>query len=219
MKFDSNIMSILSNFTELNKSLIIEPGNKLRTISSSREVYVETLVPLTFDKKICIYDLDQFIKILKLFKEPELTFEDNHAIIQENSRSFTFMYAAENTLDRYNLPSKVIDFENICVDFDLPKDSLEDIMKVVKVISLPNVTVSGDGNDINITVEKADERNSNNYSINLGKTDKIFRAVFNASTLKIIKDDYNVKISSDGISKFVSNNMMYLISVDYRSKF
>lgn len=223
MKFDAKIISILTNFCKFNRSIIIKPGNKLQMISVSRDLYAESIVPVVFDKTICIYDLEKLLNILKLFKDPELVFEDTHVLISENINSvnhvYKYMYASESTLEKSKPPEKRIEFDNVSVSFKVTKEVLENISKVVLVSKLPDVTVTGDGQSLFINVEKTDEPDTNGYSVKLGDTDKKFKAIFNSTTMNILKNDYDVEINKNGISKFTGEDITYWISVDYKSKF
>ena len=57
------------------------------------------------------------------------------------------------------------------------------------------------------------------YSIDIGTTDKVFRAVFKSENIKIIPGDYQVSISSAGISQFSGKEVDYWIAVEASSQF
>jgi hypothetical protein len=84
---------------------------------------------------------------------------------------------------------------------------------------LPDLTIKGDGKNIFVCVENSQESSGHNYSIKIGETDKTFIAIFNSSTIKLIKDDYDVEICEKGISKFVGNTATYWIGFNFKSQF
>jgi hypothetical protein len=77
----------------------------------------------------------------------------------------------------------------------------------------------GDGK--NLYLQAADSKNPSGdvYSIQIGETDKAFKAIFKAENIKIIPGDYDVNISSKGISHFVRDDVEYYIAVESSSTF
>jgi len=53
----------------------------------------------------------------------------------------------------------------------------------------------------------------------IGETDKTFNAVFKAENLRIIPGEYDVKVSSKGISHFKGKEAEYWIAVEQHSTF
>jgi len=95
MKIDANTITILKNFAKINKSIIVNPGNVLRTISSGKTIMAKATVTTSFDKKFVIYDLDRFLSTLSLFNDPELSFKDTHVVISEGNKTTKYFYADE----------------------------------------------------------------------------------------------------------------------------
>ena len=62
---------------------------------------------------------------------------------------------------------------------------------------------------------------SNDYSFVIGETDKTFKAYFKTENFKMIRDDYDVAISSQKISHFINRNkpIQYWIAIEPDSEF
>jgi hypothetical protein len=77
------------------------------------------------------------------------------------------------------------------------------------------------GDGTNVFLQAADSKNPSGdvYSINIGDTDKAFKAIFKAENIKIIPGDYDVTISSRGISHFSGKDVEYWIAVEQSSQF
>jgi hypothetical protein len=100
------------------------------------------------------------------------------------------------------------------------KDSdLKEVEKVCGILSLPEIHVNGDGSKI--TINAADSKNPNGdlFSIEVGPTTKTFNAIFKVENIKIIPGDYEVSISSRGVSHYAGKDAEYWIAVESNSTF
>ena len=79
--------------------------------------------------------------------------------------------------------------------------------------------VAGDGSVISIQAYDMKNPSSDNFSIKIGTTDKIFKAVFKSENIKIIPGDYDVDICAKGISRFTGKEVEYWIAVESTSTF
>lgn len=219
MKFDNDIIDILKNFATLNPSILVKDGNKLETLSMSKSILAEAKVSIVFDTRFAIYDLNRFIQTLKLFKDPELKFEDKYVIIKEDNNSVKYLYAEEKTMQKIKVPDKKPELESVDVEFSITSKNLKDIEKAINVLSLPNFVFEGDGNNIYMKAENVQNPTTDNYSIVVGETDKFFKGIFDSNAIKILNDDYTIQICNKGISKFIGNKVNYIIVFDYKSKF
>ena len=78
MKLSSNTTNILKNFSQINQSILIKEGNKLKTISVMKNILAEAEVEEEFEKDFAIYDLNQFLSGLSLYDAPDLEFGDSY---------------------------------------------------------------------------------------------------------------------------------------------
>ena len=69
MKLSSNTTNILKNFSQINQSILIKEGNKLKTISVMKNNLAEAEVEEEYEKDIAIYDLNQFLSGLREAKK------------------------------------------------------------------------------------------------------------------------------------------------------
>lgn len=217
MKFDDNMITILKNYVDINPSLLIENGNVLRTMSPAKSIVAKSMVPVVFPKRIAIYDLKKFIDSIQLFKEPDITFNDNHLVISKDNVSVNFTYSDEDLI------IKPIDKElvlpSIDVEFDITEDQLKTFFKAINSLKLDKVFITGDGSNVYVQAGNNTSGPSMIYSIKMSETDKVFRFVFNVENLKIINQNYHVQISKSRISYFKSNMVEYYIAVSNESTF
>jgi hypothetical protein len=217
MKIDTNTINVLKNFAKINPSIVFPEGNVLKTISPSKTIMAKSEVTTHFEKRFAIYNLDRFISTLSLFNDPELNFKDKFVEIYDSNRKIRYTYADEGTITK--APEKEISLPSIDVTFTLSNENLKDVEKGASVLQLPEIIVVGDGSTISL--QAADSKNSTSdvYSVEIGTTDKVFKAIFKLENIKIIPGEYTVSISARGISHFVGKEAEYWIAVEQSSTF
>ena len=73
MKLSSHTTSVLKNFATINQNLVIKEGNTITTMSAMKNIIAKAEVEETFPQEIAIYDLNEFLASMSLFKEPVLS--------------------------------------------------------------------------------------------------------------------------------------------------
>lgn len=219
MKIDEHTISILKNFSRINNSIIINPGNELKTISPSKNIIAYSKISTVFDKKIVIYDLVRFLSVLNLFTEPELILNDNYITIQSDNKNVNYIYADEEVVSNCKPPKNKLELPNVDVSFELKNEDLKSIEKASNVMNLPEIVFMGDGNDVYIQTSDSKNSTGDVYSIKIGNTDKKFKVIFKKDSIKIIPDDYVVNISKKRISQFIGNHIEYFIAIESNSTF
>jgi hypothetical protein len=217
MKIDANTIAVLKNFAKINPSILIQEGNVLKTMSTSKTIMAKATVPTNFPKRCAIYNLDKFLSTLSLYNDPELNFSENSIGISDTNRQGRCVYADESNIVK--APDKELNLPSVDASFRLTNETLKDIEKALGVLSVPEIVVVGDGSDI--TIQAADTKNpsGDTYSIKIGTTDKTFKAIFKSENIRIIPGDYDVDISARGISRFRGKEAEYWIAVEQSSTF
>jgi hypothetical protein len=222
MKLNANTLAVLRNFSGINPSIVVKPGKVLSTIAPSKTIYARATVESEFDRRFAIYDLSRFISAITLFEEPELTFGESSVRIHDStSKSIQYKYASEDVI-KYTPPDKDIKLPSVDVSFALSDKTFREITKAASVLGLTTISVVGNGTTVTLQAEeiKSGSSESDSFSVNVGETDKTFKAVFKSENLmKLISGDYRVDISSKGISHFVGQNIEYFVAVEANSKF
>ena len=220
MKLSEQTIEVLQNFSSINQSLLFKEGNVLKTVSPQKTVLAEVMVEDTFERQFGIYDLGRFLSAVSLIEEPELELNDNYAYINDGNGSgslIEYHYADPSMI--VTPPEKELTLPDVDVSFIFTEDNLKNVLQAARVLSLPEVIV--EGVDGNIVVGAGDSKNSsmNRYTKKVGKTESEFRHVFKVDNMKMMMLDYNVEISSKGISKFSTRDgrVTYFIATESRS--
>ena len=217
MKINNKTLNILKNFATINPSIIVKPGNILKTMSSSKTILARAEVPDTFEYPFAIYNLSQFIGCISMFTDPDLDFNESSVTISDAKNEFVYYYADSSII--LTAPAKDITIPTADSEFKISATDIPSVTKALSILELTEIAFVGDGN--NIMIQAADTKNlsSNKYSVKVGATDKVFKAIFKPENLKMVSDDYIVTLSSKGISKFVGTEVTYYVAIEATSTF
>lgn len=216
MKIDVNTVNVLKNFSKINNSIVIQEGNVLKTISPNKTIMAKATVPTQFNKRFAVYDLNSFLSGLSLYNDPEIEVDEKFIYFRDSNEEGKFKLSDEGSITK--APEKEINLPSVDVSFTLKNEHLTKVEKAAGVYGLPEIVVAGDGKTVYI--KAADSKSpGSEYSIPIGETDKTFNAVFKFENIKILPGDYEVTISSKGISKFIGAEVEYFIAVEQHSTF
>lgn len=221
MKLSDNTLTILKNFAGINNSIIVKPGNTLRTISVANNIYAEATIAEEFPKSFAIYDLNEFLNGISLHKDPDLDFsEDSYLTIREGKRRVKYFFADQNVIK--SPPEKGIKIPSKDICFQLDSATLEKLLKASSVYKLPDLSAVGESGVVRLVVrDKKNDKTSTEYSIIVGETDEEFTFNFKVENIKIISGAYDVVVSKELISHFtnINYNLSYWIALEPDSTF
>jgi hypothetical protein len=217
MKINNKTLNILKNFATINPSIIVKPGNILKTISSSKTILARAEVPDTFEYPFAIYNLSQFIGCISMFTDPDLDFDESSVTISDGKNKIVYHYADSSII--LAPPDKDINIPSVDAEFKISATDIPSVAKALSILELTEIAFVGDGD--NILIQAIDSKNpsSNQYSVKVGATDKVFKAIFKPDNLKMVPDDYIVTLSSKGLSKFVGTEATYYVAIEATSTF
>ena len=221
MKLSDSTINILKNFAEINQSLLFKEGKKIRTISVMKNILAEVEVKEEFPKDFGIYDLRQFLNGLDLHRDsPTLDFaNDSHVIIREGKMRSKFFFADPNVI--VSPPDKDINLQTEEISFSIDTQQLGKLTKAAQVYQLPDLSVVGEAGVVKIVVSDRKNDTSNDFSIVVGETEASFSFNFKVENIKILPGSYDVSISKNLLSKFVSTDksLTYWIALEPDSRY
>ena len=212
MKISNKTLDVLKNFSEINQSILIKKGKKLKTVSALKNILAHAEVEDDFPQDFAIYQLNEFIGVLSTMNNPDLTFHDKYVMLsQENGACTKYFYAEPSVVIS---PEKDINMPSEDINFTLLEKQYNDLLKMSSILQLNDILVKGcsksNGQYLAVTNKKNDT--SNDYSIKVGEgVTEPYKMYFKTENLKMVVGDYNVHISSKGISHFENMN----IKLDY----
>ncbi len=219
VKLSKKTQNLLKNFATINKSIVIDPGNSIRTLSVNKNIFASAIVSEDFPQEIAIYDLGNFLSTLSLFESPIFDFSNPTELVttDETSNAIgTFKYSDPSMIQQ--VPDKGIQMPDVDVEFSLKTDTLQDLIRAASVYQVPDLCLYNKGEEIRLQVCDKKNKSSNTYSVPVGKntSDTDFCYCFKVENLKILPGDYAVRVAKNKVSHFVSqaNNVEYYIALE-----
>ena len=220
MKLSKSTLDVLTNFKEINQSILFKQGNRLRTISVMKNILAEATITEELPQDFGIYDLSQFLNGIDLYNNPELDFEnDGYVVIKEGRSRSKYFFADPSVI--ITPPEKSIDLPSEDVTFDLSTDQLVKLLKAAAIYQLPDLAVVGGAGVVKVLVRDKKNDTSNDFSIIVGETDSTFSFNFKVENIKILPGTYTVVVSQKLLSRFTNKNqdLVYYIALEPDSTF
>ena len=222
MKISNKTLDVLKNFSEINQSILIKKGKKLKTVSTLKNILAHAVVEEDFPQDFAIYQLNEFIGVLSTMGNPDLTFHDKYVMLsQENGACTKYFYADPSVVVA---PEKDITMPSEDVNFTLLEKQYNDLLKMSSILQLNDICLKGcsKSNKMFLAVTNKKNDTSNDYSVQVGEgVSKSFKMYFKTENLKMVVGDYNVHISSKGISHFenMTTKLDYWIALEPDSNY
>ena len=220
MKLSNDTREVLKNFSTINQNLMVKNGTAIGTMSAMKNIVAKATVPDTFNNEFAIYDLNEFLSALSLFKDPTLSFDEKSVRLNEEGggSNLTYMFSDPSIV---TAPKTEISMPSVDVEFTFTQDTFNQILKASAVLGVPDVvlkgTVGSAGSQIVLTVTDRKNETSNDFSIVVGENcPDNFTYYFKVENLKLLAGDYKVQVSSKGISHFthMTKSVEYFIALE-----
>ena len=227
MKISTKTLDVLKNFSEINQSILIKKGKKLKTVSALKNILAHADVEEDFPQDFAIYQLNEFIGVLSTMNNPDLTFHDKYVMLsQENGACTKYFYADPSVVVA---PEKDITMPSEDINFTLLEKQYNDLLKMSSILQLNDILVKGcsKSNKIFLAVTNKKNDTSNDYSVQVSNgspgigVSESFKMYFKTENLKMVVGDYNVHISNKGISHFenMTTKLDYWIALEPDSNY
>ena len=217
MQLSNDTKDVLKNFSTINQNLLVKSGNVINTMSAMKNIVAKATIPDSFSNEFAIYDLNEFLSAMSLFKSPTLDFGDQSVRLNEEGGGSSLKYFFSDP-SVVTTPKTEITMPSVDVEFTFTQDTFSAIQKASAVLGVPDVVLKGTaGGDIELTVTDRKNETSNDFSIKVGDSSPTdFTYFFKVENLKLLGGDYKVKVSDKGISHFahVNKQIEYFIALE-----
>lgn len=213
MKLSKETQEIFKNFASINANLMLREGNKLASMSENKTIISEATVIESFPQQFGIYDVNEFMGVLSLFNDPDLSFNNDVVIIKEGKNQIKYKAAEETTL---KTPSKAITFPEAEITFNLTASDLQHIIKSASILKVSDVSFIGASGTLTALVVDKKNPMTNKFEIDVGTTDKTFTANMKIENFKMLPGSYSVAIAKMKICRFKSttSDLTYYVAVE-----
>lgn len=215
MKLSNDTREVLKNYSTINANLLVTSGNQIATMSQMKNIVSKATLPDTFEKEFAIYDLNEFLSAMSLFDDPELEFGDSSVKISQGGQSLNYFYSDPTVV---TTPKSDITMPDPDATFTLKQSVFNQVLKASSVLGVPDMVLDvNETGHMNLRVSDRKNDTSNSFSVEVGEggtpNQKFF---FKVENLKLLSGDYEVKVSSKGISNFknVNKDVEYFIALE-----
>ena len=222
MKLSEHTTSVLKNFATINQNLVIKEGSELLTMSAMKNIVAKATVEESFSKELAIYDLNEFLAAMSLFKSPILDFDEQFVTITEENeprKKLKYFYSDPSVVQS---PSKTITMPSEEVTFELNSNNLSEMKRAASVIGAPDMVLERLNGSSSLVAKDKKNDTANNYSSDIDTNgDGEFKFFFKVENLKLMDGSYDVSVSSKNISHFKNKNseVEYWIALEPESTY
>jgi len=230
-------IDLLRNFSTINKSILIDPGKLLQTMSVNKNIIAMGAIGENIPEKMAIYDLPLFLGALSLFKKPWLHFPDDKKVIiyDEDTKGKTVFYYSDPEII-VRPPEFNPNLPQVEIMFDLPQTDTQQLLQAAKVYGVEDLCINGYAQEYSICVRDKKNNTSNVFSLPLKKVvfdqspreeggpnyiltpdRQEFCYCFKVENLKLVDASYHVTISNKNIANFNSishSELNYFIALE-----
>lgn len=195
MKLSDDTISILKNYANINGNLHIDSGsNEIKTWTVTKNIYAKAVIEETLPVTLPIYDLNEFLSVLDIFKENANIDFGEHSLVVGNGKSkVAYQYSDPSML---SYPTKNINVPEAKIAFNLSKEDVSNIVSVSSKLSAPDLSIKNEDGNIVATVYDSKGGTGNTYTIELCdySSDFNFDVHLKTENLKLLPKDYIVSV-------------------------
>lgn len=227
MELNEGTMQVLKNFAQINPNLVINPGTEIKTMAEAKNVLATAVVSDEFTTQMGIYDLNEFLSVLGLVTDPELTADEKVATISDASGRSKIKYYFSD-VSMLTQSTKTVTMPSKDVTFNLDQETLTRLTRAAGAMGHNEISITPNNGAISLTVCDHENPTSNTFAIDVPgslEEDTTFAFYLSVSNLKkLVSGSYTVQLSSKCISHFqlIENplfKMDYFIALEKHSKY
>lgn len=219
MKISNDTRNVLKNFSTINTGIRVKTGNKLETISNMKNILAVATIEEQFPRQFSIYNLPEFLGATSLLDDADYQFNDVSLSVADAHSSMSYFYASEGMVVA---PDKMITMPDAEIEFSISSQLLSDLNKAASVLGVNDLVLESDGTKITLTVRDKKNTTSNTFARIVGEGNgSKYTMNFKIENLKILEGNYEVSVSSKGISHFTNKDidLEYFIALEPDSKY
>lgn len=198
MKISQSTLDVLENFSNINESILIKPGNRLISFSNQGTILANAKIDDEFTERFGIYDLNSFLSLTSLVEDADidtsLVSTNKYAVISGAGARFKF-YVADESLIKV-APKEEIELPSVDLEFVLEDNHMKRVLKAASVLTLDTITLYSDNGGLYFGVSDPKQKNSDSFSVRIADYEgpELF-IVVSIQMLRFMPGDYNVSIS------------------------
>lgn len=225
MQLSDTTIAILKNCSQLQSHILIEAGNTIRTVNSFKTTMLKCTVQETFENEVRLHNLNDFIRMLSLFDEPQFSFDKDQVLIYDENSSMVYGYS-----DREDLVVETRDPPEMEVfaEFQVTNEQLSKVTRAAQMNKVEDIGFFCDNSRISVKAHDK-SRITREFKVSLdGHSDQDFVVYLKhgrkCAKLTLLPLDYTVAVGKLNGQvavrfKFISDGVeiSYLVAAEYGS--
>jgi len=199
----------------------------LRSKSQNQTMMARVHISEQFPRDVNFYDINEFIRVTKIVKDPVFDFSDNKFVTISSSdgkQKLRYMESNPDLITSYvdkDLPLSQTDIEVV-----ITPQQLNSVLEAAKTMKLKYIGFISDGETMRFSAfekNNGDNKETNNFSIDLTECEDSFKMYYNLDVhnLSVLVDEGELMFSIDGnrkISKIeAESGKVFWIACDTKS--
>lgn len=224
---DESFIHALELSNKVNQSVYIpENTNTIRSKSINGTMFIQCDFSPEMPHDFSIYDLSEFLSVVRLIDSPKIEFTDNDSILyiksannKQKIRYLMYPTLSEEHIQKSpRLPSEEI-------EVDISPDVLTNVVKSSQLLKLPYIGFKSDKGRVLFSafnLNGGDGNEQNSYSVDVGETSNEFCLYFKTEQLQTLmhnKENFTFTISKQKIAKAESNTATYYLALVTESSY
>ncbi|CAL9956863.1 DNA polymerase processivity factor [Vibrio phage D528] len=224
VKLSERTKSLLSNFSKIHPSILLEEGTLLRIGDETGSIYAQAEIEETLPMEFPIFQTSGLLSVLNLgaFKECELEFHEENPdadevkkiLVKGSGSSVDYWASSESLVD---LPPEEPPVEDVDYSIELSAEGLSDFKKACAALGLDTAVLKNLDGRAYLTGTNPELDNSNDYHVDMGKTDKAdCEIAIKVENIKVLPGSYKVEGVNDMLVRFTSTDgaLKYFIGAE-----
>lgn len=197
LKLSERTLQLLANFETICPSVTLEPGKKLRTVNDASTVIAVADIDEDFQFEFPILDLTKLLAIQRLpsFKEGNIEMHQDHVLLKGNNSKLQFWRSAKELTV---IPQSEISLMSVDFEANVTPEQMKELTRACSTLGHKTVRLVATGGKTSLVGTTTTIDNSNNYTVELGETDKgDFTMPVDVVNLKMIEGNYVIRACID----------------------
>lgn len=201
MKFTSDTLSLLKNFSSINTNIVFNPGDVISTISNGNNIFAKASIKEDLPMRFAIYDLNSLLAILTL-GDQKVEFKDKSIEVSSDKGTFEYYYSNPDIVK--GAPSGEIEHVTV-YSFKLTADDIQTLMKAAAITGSPTISVTNKNQSVVVSVSDRKNDTANSFKKIIGTSFENFDVFIAVENLKVLPDAYEVSVAKtpNGRAKFL----------------
>ena len=223
VKLSKEDIDTLKSLYQINQTLrIVENETKIKSMNEAGNIAAITSLSVVFPVTINIYDLREFTNLINIVDKPVLNFDNDSFITiksEDGKQKLRYVKGSENLVTSYF--EKVLRLPSEEIEIEIDGKKLKAVMEAALSLSLDYIGFKANNGKIYFSAFKRNNgsgEDTNEFSIEVGETDKTYNMFYQKERLKILNGDCKFVISAPSkISRIQNDGTEFWISLDAES--